>query len=419
MNNLNWKSVALSELLVLLTDYHANGAYKKLKENVQLFDSEEYALMIRTTNFEQNDFVNNNKYITEEAYNFLSKSKVQRDDLIMNKIANAGSVYYTPKIEKPISLAMNLFLLRINKEKAVPKYVYYYLKTNEKYVKSFALGSVTKTITKEAVRKLMINLPSLAEQESIMQIINSLDDKIENLQAQNNTLEQTAQTIFKEWFGKFQVGDKMPDGWRVYKMHELVKTVNGYSYKGKELVDESNEALVTLKNFGRNGDFQSRGFKPFKGTPKPEQEVQKGDLVVAHTDLTQDAEVLGNPAFIFDNAGFDKMYITMDLVKVVSEHKDMTSSFLYYLMKNRAFKGHCIGYANGTTVLHLSKKAIPEYQIFLPSDFKLIKKFSDLADSTTSKISANNEAIINLSKTRDTLLPKLLNGEIRVNDFKE
>ena len=206
----------------------------------------------------------------------------------------------------------------------------------------------------------------------------------------------------------------MPDGWRIFQLNELVATVNGYSYKGSELVEYSDEVLVTLKSFDRNGGFQTRGFKPFRGNPKENQEVKIGDLVVAHTDLTQDAEVLGNPAFIFDDGGFKKMYITMDLVKVVSIHKDISSSFLYYLMKDKAFKGHCVGYSNGTTVLHLSKKAIPEYQLLLPIDFSLIKRFSEIADSTTTKISLNKTTIKSLTQTRDELLPRLMSGEIRV-----
>ncbi|WP_296685414.1 restriction endonuclease subunit S [Flavobacterium sp.] len=413
-----WDTVDLSEVIMLLTDYHSNGAYKKLKENVELLDKEDFALMIRTTNFEQNDFTKNNKYITEKAYNFLSKSKVFDDDLIMNKIANAGSIYYAPKLNRPISLAMNLFLIRINKEKANPKFIYYYLKVNEKYVKSFALGSVTNTITKEAVKNLKIILPPLVEQNAITQIIESFDNKIELLQDQNKTLEETAQTIFTEWFGKYQIGDELPDGWRIFQLNELVATVNGYSYKGNELVEYSDEALVTLKSFDRNGGFQTRGFKPFRGNPKDNQEVKIGDLVVAHTDLTQDAEVLGNPAFIFDDGGFIKMYITMDLVKIISLHKDISSSFLYYLMKDKAFKGHCVGYSNGTTVLHLSKRAIPEYQLLLPTDFNLIKKFSEIANSTTTKISLNKITIKSLTQTRDELLPRLMTGEIRVNEFK-
>ena len=202
-------------------------------------------------------------------------------------------------------------------------------------------------------------------------------------------------------------------------MSELVETINGYSYKGIELVSESDEALVTLKSFDRNGGFQTRGFKPFKGNPKDTQEVFIGDLVVAHTDLTQDADVLGNPAFIFDNGGFNRMYITMDLVKVVPKHKYISTSFLYYVMKENAFKGHCIGYSNGTTVLHLSKKAIPEYQICLPENFGLINKFIEISNTTTSKISLNIETIKSLTQTRDTLLPKLMSGQLRVNEFKK
>ena len=213
--------------------------------------------------------------------------------------------------------------------------------------------------------------------------------------------------------------DEMPEGWIKYSLGELVEIINGYSYKGKELVENSNEALVSLKSFDRNGGFQTRGFKPFLGNPKPEQEVKIGDLVVAHTDLTQDAEVLGNPAFIFDNGGFEQMYITMDLVKVVSKHREVGLSFLYYLMKDRYFKGHCIGYSNGTTVLHLSKKAIPEYELYLPTDFDLIQRFTKIADDTTNKISLNIQVIKTLTKTRDTLLPKLMSGQVRVKNIKQ
>ena len=256
------------------------------------------------------------------------------------------------------------------------------------------------------------------EQKAIVSILSTMDEKIDLLQAQNKTLETMAQTIFKEWFGKYQQESTPPKGWRTFSLSELVDTINGYSYKGKELVEESNEALVSLKSFDRNGGFQTRGFKPFKGSPKTQHEVKIGDLVVAHTDLTQDAEVLGNPAFIFDNGGFEKMYITMDLVKVISKNENIGSSFLYYLMKDRYFKGHCVGYSNGTTVLHLSKKAIPEYQLYLPENFDLIKKFTKIANDTTNKISLNKDAIKSLTKTRDTLLPKLMSGQVRVNNRK-
>ena len=298
------------------------------------------------------------------------------------------------------------------------KYFYYLMKFKADFIERLSSGSTFSEASGTLIKSIELNLPPLPEQKSIAKALTAFDDKIELLQAQNKTLETMAQTIFKEWFGKYQQELTPPNGWRTFSLSELVDVINGYSYKGKELVEESNEALVSLKSFDRNGGFQTRGFKPFKGSPKAQHEVKIGDLVVAHTDLTQDAEVLGNPAFVFDNGGFEKMYITMDLVKVISKNEDIGSSFLYYLMKDRYFKGHCVGYSNGTTVLHLSKKAIPEYQLYLPENFDLIKKFTKIANDTTNKISLNKDAIKSLTKTRDTLLPKLMSGQVRVNNIK-
>jgi type I restriction enzyme S subunit len=320
-------------------------------------------------------------------------------------------------IDEPFWTVDTLFYTKINSSKILPKYLFYKLKTYD--LESLNVGSAVPSLTTAVLNQFPFTIPNIPEQKAIAKVLTVFDDKIELLQAQNKTLETMAQTIFKEWFGKYQQELSPPNGWRTFSLSELVDTINGYSYKGKELVEESNEALVTLKSFDRNGGFQTRGFKPFKGLPKTQHEVKIGDLVVAHTDLTQDAEVLGNPAFIFDNGGFEKMYITMYLVKVVSKNKDVGPSFLYYLMKDRYFKGHCVGYSNGTTVLHLSKKAIPEYELFLPENFDLIKKFTKIANDTTNKISLNKDAIKSLTKTRDTLLPKLMSGQVRVNIIKQ
>ncbi|NNG43313.1 restriction endonuclease subunit S [Pseudoalteromonas sp. NEC-BIFX-2020_002] len=195
--------VKLGSLLSLLTDYHANGAYKKLKENVELFDEPDYAVMIRTTNFEQKNFDSNLKYISEHAYNFLEKSKVKAGDIIMNKIANAGSSYLMPELNCPVSLAMNLFLLRIDDDKANSTFVYLYLKLNEDYVKSFANGSVTKTITKEVVRNLEIELPERSIQDYIVKVYMDYVSKLTLNQKTNQTLEQMAQALFKSWFVDF------------------------------------------------------------------------------------------------------------------------------------------------------------------------------------------------------------------------
>jgi len=379
--------------------------------------------LITSRHIKGNEIDFDNAYlISKEDYDHINKrSYVSQWDVIISMIGEYCGFTYLEESSDINYAIKNVGLFKTGNE-LKSKWLYYFFqsKYTNHLLNTYRSGTSQPYLALGTLRKFPILIPQNDEEkQAIVSILAAFDDKIENLQAQNKTLEQTAQTIFKEWFGKYQTGDELPVDWEAFGMNELVETVNGYSYKGIELVQESNEALVTLKSFDRNGGFQTRGFKPFKGEPKEIQEVKIGDLVVAHTDLTQDAEVLGNPAFIFDNGGFNNMYITMDLVKVNPIHKDISSSFLYYLMKDRRFKGHCVGYANGTTVLHLSKKAIPEYQLPLPKNFEKIKAFSAISDSTTSKISLNKETIKSLSETRDALLPKLMSGKTRVNDFKD
>lgn len=366
-------------------------------------------------------------HISKETYDkFMVRGFPKKGDILMTTEAPLGCI---AKLDRDdVSVAQRLLTLRGKEGVLNNNYLMFYLtsRRGQHELQSRASGSTVQGIKRSEFEHVQIVLPPFSEQKTIAAMLSSFDEKIELLREQNKILETLAQTIFKEWFGNFNYPDatgemvdselgEIPKGWRVYDLSELVDTVNGYSYKGKELVESSDEALVTLKSFNRNGGFQTRGFKPFSGTPKPQHEVLIGDLVVAHTDLTQDAEVLGNPAFVFEDGGFNKMFITMDLVKVNSKVKHIENVFLYYVMKDRRFKGHCIGYSNGTTVLHLSKKAIPEYKLALPEDLKLAKEFSDCVSSMAEKISNNINHLQKLEKARDTLLPKLMSGKVRVH----
>lgn len=179
------KPVEFGDIIELLTDYHANGSYKLLKEHVELLDNENYAWMIRSTDFE-NEFKNNFKYINEKAYNFLEKTKIFGNEIIMSKIGNAGKIYLMPVVNRPVSLAMNLFLIRVKEKLAISSYVYRFLLTNigQKQINERCKGAATQTITKDNVRSIKIYLPNtLSEQQKIV-------EKLDALQEQTKQLEQ-------------------------------------------------------------------------------------------------------------------------------------------------------------------------------------------------------------------------------------
>lgn len=102
----DWRHCCLGDVLRVLTDYHANGSYKVLKNNVTLLEEPNYAIMIRSTNFEKNDFKDDLKYIDKHAYDFLKKSQLFGGEVLMGKIGNAGRVYYMKDLGRPMSLAM-------------------------------------------------------------------------------------------------------------------------------------------------------------------------------------------------------------------------------------------------------------------------------------------------------------------------
>lgn len=191
-----WVWCRLGEIMELLTDYHANGGYETLKDNVELLEKEDYAIMLRTTNFHCDKY-SNYKYITEKAYNYLEKSKVYPGDLIMNKIGDPGSVFFVDDRGMPMSLAMNLFLLRFP-DNISNQFIYLYLKTHTEYVKSFSKGSTTMTITKDAVKELLIPLPPLSEQQAIVSKLDVLMRTCDELEASIRTSQQQNEMLLRE-----------------------------------------------------------------------------------------------------------------------------------------------------------------------------------------------------------------------------
>lgn len=309
------------------------------------------------------------------------------------------------------------------------KYLFFLLKNKKffDYIVGKAQGAANQaSITQNDIKNYEFKLPSLPEQKIIADTLSCLDDKIELNTRINAILEEMAQLIFKNWFVDFEPFQnsefedselgRIPKGWRVIKLGELVEIINGYSYKGLEL-KESYDVLVTIKNFDRNGGFKLDGFKELEISErvKDRHYLNLFDVLVACTDLTQNADIIGNPILVLTKSKYNNLIASMDLVKVVPRVSFISNFFLYTLIKDEKFKQFALGYTSGTTVLHLNKKAILEYKIALPCEENRLKDFSSIIEPLFKLVSENiNEnRILNIS--RDSLLPKLMSGDVRVS----
>jgi len=177
--------------------------------------------------------------------------------------------------------------------------------------------------------------------------------------------------------------------------------------------------MATIKNFDRKGGFKLDGYKEIKPSSKLKdtQFVELFDTLVAHTDLTQNAEVIGNAELVMSKSTYKEIIFSMDLVKVIPKNGKISKFLIAAILQDKKFKAHCLGYVNGTTVLHLSKKALPEYKIFFPNDTSVLKPLDDIITNLYIKIAENISENNHLEKIKNSLLPKLMSGEIDVSEI--
>ena len=290
-------------------------------------------------------------------------------------------------------------------------------------------------------RHFELPIPPLSEQRAIAAVLGALDDKIELNRRMNTTLEALARTIFKSWFvdfdpvrakaqGRQPVGmdaetaelfpsrfveselSEIPEGWEVRPLDSMVRLTKGVSYKSADLVDASPTGLVNLKNFKRGGGFRRDGLKPFAGKYKETQAVSPGDVILAQTDVTQAADIIGRVATVPTGLGFHNLVASLDVV-IVRTTDGLPPEALFGLLQQERFVDHALARTNGTTVLHLSRDAVPSFQAVIPTR-EIWGAYVTVAQPLLARVNVAEEESNTLADLRDLLLPKLISGELRI-----
>lgn len=316
-------------------------------------------------------------------------TKFQNGDTLMARITpcleNGKTAFVN--ILKPGEIAFGsteYFVLRARKKVMDPYYLYY-LSITQKFrevaIKSMTGTSGRQRAQKEAIEEFVVNLPSLKEQGNIAYRLKILDDKITLNRQINANLANQIKTVSNNFFAYFETSNgKLPNDWHYTKLTNIANIDTGYSYKGSEL-KPSNIAMATIKNFNRKGGFNIEGFKEIQPSKnvKREKYAKKFDILVAHTDLTQNADIIGNAEPVLDTSDYNDIIYSMDLVKVTPKDNIISPFLLSLILQGEALKAHCLGYVNGTTVLHLSKKALKEFTVPLPNNLSTLDDIDEFS----------------------------------------
>lgn len=333
------------------------------------------------------------------------------DDILMVRTGSTGRVVTGVK-----GCFHNNFFIVKPKENIQSKYLYYSLNNNYMYrrILSVAGGTTIPDLKHSSFFNLDINLPPLLEQKVIADTLSVIDNKIELNNRINENLEQQAQAIFKNWFIDFEFPDEngnpykssggkmieselgiIPKGWEVIELNEIVKLTMGLSPKS----DTYNFDKIGMPLLNGASDFKDGQIQAIKYTSKPTRICKKNDLVFCIR------ATIGNITFA------DKDYcIGRGVASITPKNKRFKGIIYYNLLKSME---SLISNASGSVILGLSKPDINNMKLNFPDNVTL-NSFSETVNSIFELKDKNESQNKILSQIRDTLLPKLMSGELTI-----
>jgi type I restriction enzyme S subunit len=309
------------------------------------------------------------------------------------------------------------------------RYAYYVL-LNSKLQKNLR-GSTQPFISYDLLNDVKVYLPESRIQDRIAGILSALDSKIELNKRINAELEAMAKTLYDYWFVQFDFPDKngkpyktsggkmilneelkreIPEGWKVNYLRNEIEIQRGISYTSKE-INGDGIPMINLNSFNLDGTYKPEGIKTYSGKYSEKNIVKSGDLLIAATDVTRNADIIGRAILVPDYYK-EQLVFSMDVAKIIS--KNIPSSFLMMLFNSVHYHNYIKWYATGTIVLHLNLDGVNRYQTELPPK-NLMKQFDNLYLPIANRIYMTANENKQLSEIRDWLLPMLMNGQVKVD----
>ena len=353
--------------------------------------------------------------VSEDHVNRLSRHKVEVGDILYSRRGDVGRCAFATEVEQGWLCGTGCLRVTIDKSKAIPKFVFYQLQKVETvgWVEKHAVGATMLNLNTSILSSVPIEIPPLAEQKIIVDILSAYDDLIENNQKQIKLLEEAAQRLYKEWFVDFRfpghentpIIDGIPQGW-VWKSildNNIFKFVNSrvLPFDGeKTYYATADIAGTNVVSLGEKITFEN---KPSRAAIQP---VPHSVWFARMSNSYKILNCFGENEWITQTAilssgfaGFssEKEYYGFVYETIASEYFDVE--------KNR--------YATGATQVSLTNEGLSKIKILLPN-IDLVRRYSSIIEPIMYKSELLKNSNLKLKEARNRLLPKLMSGEIEV-----
>lgn len=348
--------------------------------------------------------------VKREDWQRLSKYVLKENDIVFSRVGSVDRCALVSETENDWLFSGRCLRVRVkDTTKVDPKYLSYYFSSNKfkSYIRSIAVGATMPSINTKILSEIKVELPDIFSQKKTAKFLHQLDSKIWCNEKIINNLDQLSQTLFKQWFIDFEfpneegkpykssggemvesVMGKIPINWSISKIETIAQFKNG-----KKITSDDRNETGIYKIFGSNGVI---GYTNKTLYSAPSLVIGRVGANCGSMELSLD------PCWISDNA-------------IICAPKNMIYyNFLYILLKKIKLKER----AGGSAQPLINQSILKGLKFILPSE-SLMKKFHSIAYKNTQLIENLKKENEKLAEIRDTLLPKLLSGEIEIPDELE
>ncbi|MGV4477919.1 restriction endonuclease subunit S [Ornithobacterium rhinotracheale] len=377
-----WREVKLGDIIDII------GGGTPKTSNAEYWNGDIPWLSVVDFNNGRKKVYKTEKSITQLGLDNSSAKLLEKGDII---ISARGTVGVISMLGRKMAFNQSCYGIK-SKDLSINEYLFYLLKYHVPKLLQYSHGGVFDTITRDTFDEININLPPLSEQKAIASVLSSLDDKIDLLHRQNETLEKMAETLFRQWFV-----EEADDSWEEGVLGEEFDFTMGQSPPGISF----NEEGLGIPMYQGNRDFGLRFPNRRIYTTDPKRYANKYDTLISvrapvgAQNMAKEKCCIGRgvAAFRYKKNHNYYTYTYFKLKSLMSEIKQFNNE--------------------GTVFGSISKSDFQKMEIIIP-DNSAVESFQEKAKPIDDKIIINSKQIQTLENLRDTLLPRLMSGEVRV-----
>lgn len=372
------------------------------------------------SNYSNRYIYHGERNITEEGLNNSSAKLVPTDTILMTSRAPIG---YLALAGKKVATNQGFKSIICNEEIVSPKYLYYLLQNKMDNIKSLGTGSTFSEISGKVVKNIEVSLPNLLNQKRVEKVLDSIDEKIELNQKIIANLEELSQTLFKRWFVDFEFPNeegnpykssggemidselgKIPSNWKIYKLKDIA------SHK-KETFNPKKSEEVTVKHFSLPAyDNEEQAIEEEVNKIKSNKWIINNNCVL-FSKMNPDTKRIWLP--VIDNK---KLNVASSEFVVMESPNNKINSFIYNICLNSQFIDYLKANTTGSTNSRQRVKPTITVNYKLAIEDSIVKKYSEIITPYMEEMKILRSEIGKLTQLRDTLLPKLMSGELEISD---